>query len=98
MILFPKEEYYREIEHVKGASGLPQAKARIEAAKVKIYRIGEALMAIPPSSTACLAIKAEAVELWFDTMYPLLRGETNFVAWAFLLARDIRHVAAEGAS
>lgn len=92
------QEYYREIERIKEASGLRAAKARVEAAKGEIYRLGEAIMAMPPSSIACLTVKAEAVELWFDTMFPLMRGQTTFVAWPILMARDIRDVALGGVS
>lgn len=92
------EEYYREIERIKDASGIRAADARIGAAKGEICRLGESIMAIPPSSVACLTMKAEAVEVWFETMFPGLKEETSFVAWPIHMARDIRNVVLGGVS
>ncbi|PSJ53660.1 hypothetical protein C7I85_27955 [Mesorhizobium soli] len=86
------QEYYNEIERIKDASGIRAANARIDTAKEEIHRIGEALMAIPASSIACLTVKAEAVEIWVGTMFPFLHKETNFIGWSIHMARDIRNV------
>lgn len=61
------EVYHSEVKLIKEASGIRAADARIEAAKKQIRRLSEAIMAIPPLPIACLTIKAEAVEVCFET-------------------------------
>jgi hypothetical protein len=92
------EEYYREIEHIREASGIRSADARIAAAGRELNRLCNQIMAIPARSSACLSIKAKVVELWCEEHSYLLQDDDGIFGWPCRLANDILSVAAGGVS
>lgn len=92
------EEYYGQIERVKEASGIGKANARIAAAHREISRLSKEIMASSASSLSCLAIKAEAVDIWCEATGYELKEDNSMFGWGYRFACDIRSVAPEGAS
>lgn len=91
------EEYYSEIERVKEASGIRSADTRIAAADREISRLSNEIMALPASSLACLAVKAEAAEIWGKNAGLNVRADLGPFGWAWRFSNDILNVT-KGAS
>ncbi|WP_378947745.1 hypothetical protein [Mesorhizobium sp. ANAO-SY3R2] len=91
------EAYYREVERIKDASGIRLANARIKAADHEIGRLSTEIMDLPASSLACLAIKAEAAEIWGKNAGFNMRANIGPLGWAWRLTGDILNVT-KGAS
>ncbi|WP_146148970.1 hypothetical protein [Pseudaminobacter soli (ex Li et al. 2025)] len=92
------EEYYTAIERVKDASGIHAADARIKTAGRAVTHLCKQIMAVQAKSPACLAIKAEAVEVWCEVHTYLLKDDDGIFGWPCRLASDILNVAAGGVS
>lgn len=87
------EEYDREIKRIKDASGIRPADARIAAAQQDIYRLSEAILEVPASTIECLIIKAEAVEVWCQTMGIDRQDAVGVVPWPLRFCHDVLNVA-----